>query len=133
MAPWPLLFGAAVAVVARTIELYPEIAGYLAITTLALLIVVELDVFTPIELGHRFAVSFGVLTTMAIEALWIVAQFYSDQWLGTEFLSTQLELQKDIVIVTMVGFVVGGLFYWYFDRFSPAGTMMRSSDRAGTR
>jgi hypothetical protein len=59
MVPWPLLFSAAVAVVARAIELYSETAGYLAIATLALLMVVEL--------GHRFAVGFGVLTTMAIE------------------------------------------------------------------
>lgn len=133
MVPWPLLFSAAIAVVTRAVELYPEIAGYLAIATLALLVVVELDVFTPVELGRRFAVGFGVLTTMAIEALWIIAQFYSDQWLGTEFLSTQTELQGDIVTVTVVGLAAGGLFYWYFVRFEPAGTVERSSDRVETQ
>lgn len=130
--PWPLLSVAAIAILARAAEIYSETAGYLAIATLALLVVVELDVFTPVELGHRFAVVFGVLTTMAIEALWIIAQFYSDQWFGTEFLTSQTELQRDIVIVTVVGFAVGGLFYWYFDRFEPGGVVNRSSDRRGT-
>lgn len=133
MVPWPLLSVATVAVIVRAADVYPETAGYLAIAALALVIVVELDVFTPVELGRRFAVGFGVLTTMAIEALWIIAQFYSDQWLGTAFLSSQTELQEDIVIVTAVGFAVGGLFYWYFTRFDPAGTMDRSSDRVRTQ
>lgn len=133
MAPWPLLSVGAVAVIARAAEVAPEIAGYLAIATLALTVVVELDVFTPVELGRRFAVGFGVLTTLAIEALWIIAQFYSDQWLGTDFLRSQTELQEDIVIVTAVGFAVGGLFYWYFDRVEPAGVGDRAPDRGGAR
>lgn len=131
--PWPLLAIAGVAVVAGTIDVYPEIAGYLAVATFALLVVVEIDVFTRVELGRRFAVGFSVLATMAVEALWIVAQFYSDRWLGTEFVSTQTELQEDIVIVTAVGCALGGLFYWYLARFEPAGTADRPSSRSGTR
>jgi hypothetical protein len=133
MVPWPLLVSAAVALLAITVELYSETAGYLAIATLALLVVVELDVFTTVKLGRRFAVAFGVLTTMAIEALWIVAQFYSDRWFGTEFLHTQAELQEDIVIVTVVGFAFGALFFWYFDRVEPVGSAAHSSDSARTR
>lgn len=133
MVPWPLLSVAAVAVIARAAEVSFEPAEYIALATFALMIVVELDVFTPVELGRRFAVGFGVLTTMAIEALWIIAQFYSDQWLGTDFLRSQTELQKDIAIVTAVGFAVGGLFYWYFTRFNPAGIMTRSSKHARTQ
>ncbi|SFR61149.1 hypothetical protein [Halogeometricum limi] len=133
MVPWPLLFCAAAAIVARAVGLYPEVAGYVAIATLAFLVVVELDLYTSVELGRRFAVGFGVLTTMALEALWIVAQFYSDRWLGTEFLSTQTELQEDIVLVTLVGFAVGAVFYWYFDRFDPAETVRRSGNGVDSR
>lgn len=133
MVPWPLLALAAFAVLARAIGFYPELAGYLAIAAVALIVVVELDVFTPVKLGLRFAVGFGVLTTMATEAVWIVAQFYSDQWLGTDFLTTQTELQRDIVAVTVTGFVVGSLFYWYFTRFEPAGVVDRATDRTETR
>lgn len=131
--PWPLSSVAAVAVVARAAGRYGETAGYLAIATFALLVVVELDTFTSVDLGRRFAVGFGVLTTMAVESLWIVAQFYSDRWLGTEFLSSQRELQEDIVIVTVVGFAVGGLFYWLFDRFEFVGTADRPSHRTRSR
>lgn len=133
MVPWPVPALAAVAVTARATGLYSEAAGYLAIVALALLVVVELDAFTPVELGRRFAVAFAVLTTMALEALWIVAQFSSDRWLGTEFLTTQTELQEDIVIVTVTAFAVGGLFYWYFARFEPAGIADRNADRVGSR
>lgn len=133
MVPWPVLLVAAIAVVARAAEFYSEAAGYLAIATLALIVVVELEAFTPVELSRWFAVSFAVLTTLAIQSLWIITQFYSDLWLGTAFLTTQTELQEDIVIVSVVGVIVGGIFYWYFSRFEPAGTAHRSADRTRTR
>lgn len=127
MIPWPLLALAAIAVGARAAGRYPEAAGFLAIATLALLVVVELDAFTPVELGPRFAVGFGVLTSLAIEALWIVAQYYSDVWLGTDYLRTQTELQRDIAIVTGLGFLAGGFFYWYLTRRDPAGSAYGST------
>jgi hypothetical protein len=126
MVPWPLLLLAAVAVGARTLELYPEIAGYLAVSALALIAVIELTVFTELEMTQRFAVVFAALTTMAVQGLWMVAQFYSDRWLGTEFLRSQTELQWDIVGVSAVGFVVAGLFIWYVDRFEHVGAHGRS-------
>lgn len=64
---------------------------------------------------------------MAVEALWIIAQHYSDVWLDTEFLSSQTELQEDIV--TAVGFVLGGFYYWYFSTVESEG---RSSNAGGT-
>ena len=146
MVPWPLVATAAVAVHARALDVYAEAAGFLAITMLAFIVVVELDEFTPVKLSRRFAVAFGVLTTMAIEAVWIVAQFYSDRWLDSDFLSTQTELQEDIVLVTAVGVTVG-VFYWYFasaesdDSLKPESddpvesddSVERSPDRVGTR
>lgn len=133
MVPWLLLAVAAIAVLARATELYAEVAGYVAIATLALLIVVELTVFTPVELSQWFAVLFAVMTTMAIEALWMVAQFYSDQWLGTAYMSTQTELQRDIVLVTVVGALVGGAYYVYVTQVEPEGTVKQHADRAKTR
>lgn len=127
MAPWPLLAVAAIAITARNGGLYPETVGYVAIATLALVIVVELDVSTSIRLSRRFAVAFAVLTTLAVEAVWIIVQFASDQWLGTGYLSTQTKLQEDIVIVTIVGLVMGGLFYSYLARFEPVGVVDDSS------
>lgn len=125
MVPWPVLFGAALAVVARGLGVVPELAGFLAISMLALLVVVELDLFTPVELGRRFAVSFAVMTAMAIEALWIIVQFYVDVWFGTEFLTTQTALQRDIVLLTVVGLAVGGIYYGYMTRIDPGGAVTR--------
>lgn len=131
MVPWLLVLVATIAVIVGAVGFYSEAAGYVVTVSLALIIVVELEVFTPVELSQWFAVSFAVMTTLAIQSLWIVAQFCSDLWLGTEFLSTQTELQRDIVIVTVVGLAVGGFFYWYFTRFEPAGAVNRSSSHAG--
>lgn len=129
MAPWPILSVAAIAVIARVMGWYPEATGYVAIATFAIVIVVELDVFTPIHLSRRFAVGFAVMTTLAMEAIWIIVQFFSDQLLGTGFLSTQTELQEDIVIVTVVGFAIGVTFYWYLTRVAPAGLVDGSVNR----
>jgi hypothetical protein len=130
MVPWPLLLVAAVAVIARAAGRYAEVAGYLGIVALALVIVVELEAFTSVELSRWFAVAFAVMTALALQSIWIVAQFYSDRWLGTGFLSTQTELQEDIVLVTAVAVAAGGLFYWLFGRLGRTGT--QSSDRTGT-
>lgn len=133
MVPWLVLGAAAIAVLARATGFYAEVAGYVAIATLALIAVVELTVFTPVELSRWFAVLFAVMTTMAIDALWMVAQFYSDQWLGTDYLTTQTELQQDIVLVTVVGALVGGAYYVFVTRLEPVGTVNQHADRAETR
>lgn len=93
MVPWPLPLVAAMAVVLRIVGVYPEITGYVMISSAALLIVVDLNVFTAVELSRRVAVVFAVLTTMALQGMWTIAQFYSDRWLGTIFLRSQTELQ----------------------------------------
>lgn len=116
MAHWPLILVASVAVVVKLGGLFPEATGYTAIVALALVIVVELDTFTSIELSRRFAVFFAVLMATAIEAIWIVVQFVSDRWFGTEYLTTQTALQLDIVAVTAVSLAVGVVFYWYLVR-----------------
>lgn len=132
MLPWPVLSVAVIAVIARGIGLGPEATGYLIVATLALIVVVELEVFTSVELSRRFAVAFAVMMTMALQALWTVAQFYSDRWFGTAFLHSQTELQQDIVVVTLVGFVLGGLFEWYLTRFEPAGSVGRAANSTGS-
>ncbi|WP_408958773.1 hypothetical protein [Natrinema sp. 74] len=133
MVPWPLLSVAAVAVIAGAGGVSFETVAYLAVATLALVIVVELEAFSSVDLSRRFAVFFGVLLTMALQALWTVVQFYSDRWLGTEYLRTQTELQWDFVIVTAVGLALGVLFRWYFSRFELAGTVShRTTNGSGS-
>jgi len=125
MVPWPIPFVAAVAVVLRAVEFSTDITGYVAISTVALLLVVELDVYTDVELSRRIAVVFATMTTMSLQAFWIVAQYYSDLWLGTAFLVSQTELQWDMVYVTAVGIALGVLADVYFNRFEPVGSFDR--------
>lgn len=121
--PWPLLATAALATVARAAGVYREAAGYLAIVALALIVVIELVVFTPVELSRRFAVAFSIMTTMALQGVWIIAQAFSDRSLGSELLPSQTELQWDIVLVTVLATTVGLLYHWYASRFDATGSL----------
>lgn len=129
--PWPLLAVGTIVTTLRALDRVPEVAGPVAVATLALVAVVELDAFTAVEMSRRFAVGFAVLTTLAVEGVWIVAQFISDLWLGTAFIESQRELQWDIVGVTLVAFAMGAVAIWYFDRFEHVGSHGPPTD-AGT-
>lgn len=119
MIHWPIAVTAALAVILRIIGVFPEAAGYIAIVTLGLVVVGELDDFTSVQLSRRFAVGFAVLTALAIEAVWIIAQFVADWWLDTEYLTTQTALQYDIVAVSIVSLAAGVVFYWYLTKYDP--------------
>lgn len=125
MVPWPLSAVSAIAVLVGGFGIAPELAGYFAVAALALIVAVELDAFTSVDMSRRFAVGFAVLTTLAVQGVWIVLQYYSDRWLGTDFLTSQVELQIDIVLVTVVGLAMGAVFEWYFARVKHVGSPHR--------
>ncbi|WP_135536750.1 hypothetical protein [Halostella pelagica] len=124
--PPPELVGlAALPAVVRSYGLYTQIAGYVAVAALALLIAVELDVFTEIEMTARFAVAFVVITTLAVAGGWTVARYFSDLYLGTNFFADIPDMMWDLVTAATVGVVAGVVFELYFRRFSPAATVTR--------
>ena len=125
MAPWPLLLVSAITVLLGGYGIATEISGYFVVAGIALLTVVEIDAFSGVEMSRRFAVAFAVLATLAVQGLWVIAQYYSDLWLDTDFLKTQRELQVDIVVVTVVGLVMGAVFEWYFERVEHVGSHSR--------
>ncbi|WP_114577242.1 hypothetical protein [Saliphagus sp. LR7] len=133
MAPGPLLLIVTVGVLAGGNQLYPETAGYVAVGSLGVLIAIELDVFTSVEMTRRFALGFAVLSTLAVQGLWTIGQYYSDVWFETGFLTSQRELQIDIVIVTVVGVTIGLLSEWYFTRVSHIGSHIRPSNSSRSR
>ena len=67
--PWPLGVLLAAAFVGQAFGIAPEVAGYVAVATLALVVAVELDTFTEVDMSRRFAVVFAVLLTMALEGV----------------------------------------------------------------
>ncbi|WP_436909159.1 hypothetical protein [Halosimplex marinum] len=115
--PWGLTLAAVAAVAGPWVGLPTELAGYLAVAAFATLAVVDLVAFTSVQLSRRFAAVSVALTTMAAQAVWAVAQFYSDVWLGTAYIPSKTELQWDFVAATAVAAAAGAAFLWYAGRF----------------
>ena len=91
-------------------------ATYLAIAALALIITVELHMFTSLRLTHWFAVVLVVMTTMATAAVWAILRWNMDRMLGTSYLTTNEALMIEWIYVTLAGFAAGVLFDAYFRR-----------------
>jgi len=126
MLPWEVLALGALPVLARAfavVELTSRLSTYLAIAALALVLAVELDVFTAVRMTDWFAVLFVVVTTMATAGVWAVAQWLSDVYLGTAHLldgTPESEIEAavmwDFVAATAAGLLAGVLFELYFRR-----------------
>jgi hypothetical protein len=89
MLPWEVIAMAALPTFGRaiaTFNLTSDLNMYLSVAALALIIVVELDLFTQVTLTLGFAIVFVVLTTLAAAGVWAVLRWQMDIWLGTEFL-----------------------------------------------
>jgi len=122
LAPWPLLLVGAVALVGQSVGLHQELTGYTAVAAFALVGVAQLEAYTEVEMTRRFALAFGALTTMAVQGVWTVVRYASDQWLGSDYVQSQAQIQWDFVFVTLVAVVVGAAFELYFRRSRTDGT-----------
>ncbi|MEZ3164770.1 hypothetical protein ABNG03_11875 [Halorubrum sp. RMP-47] len=89
-------------------------ATYVAIAALALVIAVDLHMFTTLRLTHWFAVGFVVMATLATAAVWTVLRWNLDQRVGTAYLTTNDALMIEWMYVTLAGLVAGLLFDGYF-------------------
>ncbi|KAB1188027.1 MULTISPECIES: hypothetical protein [Haloferax] len=132
MLPWEVVALASFPLVARVLVRGQTIGGltfsgrvstYLAVAAVALIIAVELDVFTPVRMNHSFAVFFVVIATMAAAGVWAVVQWLSDLYLGTRLLLNgrpeeviETALMWDFVAATVAGLVAGLVFEYYFRR-----------------
>ncbi len=102
-----------------------RVTTYVAVAAAALILAVELDVFTPVRMTHTFAVLFVVVTTVATAGLWAEARWLSDTLLGTQVLLDgrpehviEEALMWDFVAATVAGVVAGVCFEHYFRRFA---------------
>ena len=127
MLPWEVLVLAALPLIGRTFATVPltsQFATYLAVAALALIIAVELHVFTPVLMTPSFAVLFVVIATMATAGLWAVVRWSLDIALGTTFLldpalseaAIETGLMWEFVYSTAAGVVAGVVFEGYFRR-----------------
>lgn len=119
MLPWEVILIASIPVIVRTLEisvLSNQIATYLAMAGLALIIAVELHIFTNIKFNHAFAVGFTVISTLALAGIWAVLRYNMDIYLGTSYLSTNEALMIEFINATVAGLLAGIIFDIYFTR-----------------
>lgn len=121
MLPWQLLLLASLPVFGA-VFVSPWLASgpvtYFAVATIALVVAVELHLFTSVQMTPGFAVLFVVVTTMAVAGMWAVGRWLADLYLGTELLlvpgrtDTQIEtrLMWEFVYAAIVG-VLAGVFF----------------------
>lgn len=127
--PFELLAIAAIPVLVRVFEvsiLANEVAMYVSFAAMALLIAVELHIFTSLKFSHGFSVAFLVISTLAVGAVWSVVRFYMDSMLGTSYLTTNEELMEEWITISIAGLSAGLLFDVYFKR---RDNILRSSLR----
>lgn len=129
MLPWEVLALAALPLIGRvfaTVPLTSRFATYLAVAAVALVIAVELHLFSPVLMTPSFAVLFVVVGTMATAGVWAVARWSLDLYLGTGFLldpalsETEIEhrLMWEFVFSTGAGILAGVVFEGYFRRIA---------------
>jgi hypothetical protein len=140
MLPWEVVALASLPVLGRVlvvgetlfgVVLTGRIVTYLAVAAVALIVAVELDVFTPVRMNYSFAVLFVVVTTMATAGVWAVVQWLSDVYLGTGFILTgesesvvERALMLDFVAATVAGVLAGVVFELYFRRYADASARL---------
>jgi hypothetical protein len=109
------------------------VATYLAIAALALVVAVELDMFTRVRLANWFGVVFVVVATMAAAGFVALLGWWLDLTVGATFvlpaeppLSAAEEaaaverILRDFVAATAAGVVAGVVFTAYFRRYLDA-------------
>ncbi|GCF12723.1 hypothetical protein Harman_06580 [Haloarcula mannanilytica] len=124
MLPWEVLLLAALPVVGRvfaTLSVTGNLATYLSVAAIALILAVELQLFTPVRMTPRFAVVFVAITTMAAAGVWAVVRWVVDQFLGTTFILDptvsehviEEALMWEFVASTIAGVGAGVVFAYY--------------------
>jgi hypothetical protein len=127
MLPWEILLLAALPVVGRVFATVPvtgNLANYLSVAAIALIIAVELQLFTSVRMTTRFAVVFVGVMTMGTAGVWAVVRWVADQTIGTTFIlnpalsehAIEEALMWEFVASTVAGVGAGLLFAVYVSR-----------------
>lgn len=115
--PWQILLVLLLPIGSHSLATNPfltQVTTYLSVVALALVLTIEIHLFTPVKLTVGVALVFGVLATMAVAGLWAIAQWISDLYLGTRFIQGELDLQWELVAATLTGLLGAVLFFIYF-------------------
>ena len=117
--PWEVVLLATVPIVgiiAAPVQSIEQFTLHVSVAALALIIAVELHVFTTVRMNDWFAVTFVVVTTLASEGVWSVLLWVSDELLGTQFIPDLPTLMIHFSAATVAGIGAGLVFMLYFRR-----------------
>lgn len=121
--PWEVMLLAALSTLAHLLATLwgstlftGRVTAYVSVAALALLIAVDLDVFTPVRMNDAFAVLFVVVATMATAGIWAVVRWTADLALHTGFLGSERALMLEFVASTVAGLGAGVLYVLYVRR-----------------
>ena len=118
MLPWELLVFALLPILARALlaDTLGTFTTALSLAALALIVIVELHMFSRLRVTHWFAVVLVVMTTLASVGAWTIFRWNADRLLGTDYLVDNGTLMTEWLTVTVAGVVAGLLFDGYFRR-----------------
>lgn len=117
--PWELTLIAVIHVIVRTLELSifaNQISTYISIAAIALIIAVQLNLYTSVKFNHSFAIVFTVVATLAIGGVWSIVRYNMDLHLETSFLTDNDALMHEYLNILVAGVFAGVLFDQYFRR-----------------
>lgn len=115
--PWEILVFVTLPIASQFLPLSDALADlttFLAVLAVSVLVVVELHVFSPVEMTPRFAVVFVVLVTMATAGVWTIVQHAADVFLGTSTIQGKTALMWDLVFATAISLIAIPVLAIYF-------------------
>jgi len=116
MLPWEVLALAALPLLGRlfaTVPITEALATYLAIAAIALVVAVELHVFTAVRMTLGFAITSVVVFTMAAAGTWAVVRWAV---FGPSFVASNEALMVEFVYSIVAGGVAAAVFEGYVRR-----------------
>jgi hypothetical protein len=119
MLPWEVLALATLPFLGRLVANFPvteALATYLAVAAVALIVAVELHVFTPVKMTVGFAVVSVVVFTTAAAGVWAVTRYAGFVFLGTPFVQDNEALMIEFVYSILAGVLAAGVFEFYVRR-----------------
>lgn len=107
---WEILLVSAVPALARLADVFVDPLGYLSVAALGLLVVAEIDQFTPARLPGWFAAAMVVMTTMSVASSWVIVRYFANLSFGTAFATSIDALMVELIVASGIGLGFGVLF-----------------------
>lgn len=116
--PWPLLLVASLPLFVATAQpvFFDDLVTGISVATLAMLVVVALELTSTVRMTPQFAIFFTVIVTLATAGFLAVGSAASAAYLGTTFIKTNTELMIIFTATLIAGVIAGVLFWLYFRR-----------------